>query len=101
MEMKADCLLREVLIEVNYNLSEPEKCSALVSINDKGRAHRQMRGYLITGDGVLAGAIVVKSPQHPAWIHNTEYALRCARAIKSFGLQVHAGETCVSIDERA
>jgi hypothetical protein len=101
MEKKADCLLREVLIRANYNLSEPEKCSALVSINAKGRAHRYLRGYLIRGKGALAGSIVVKSPQHPARIYNAEYALRCARAIKSFVLQVHAGETSISIEERA
>jgi hypothetical protein len=98
MEEKTDCLLRDLLVKAKYSLSEPAKCSALVSINTKGRAHRQLRGYLITGDGALANTIVVRSPQHPAWIHNAEYALRCARAIKSFVLQVHAGETCVSIE---
>jgi hypothetical protein len=100
MERRADQMLRQTLCEAKYNLVEPVECSALVAINDKGRAHRRMSGYRVDGEGALAGCIIVRSPQHPARIYNSQYASRCARAIRSFVSQVHEGNR-VFIKERA
>ena len=101
MEKRSDRLLRESLLGVGYSTEGPRQCTAHVDINGRGRAHRQMAGYVVSGGGLLANCIVVRSPQHPARIFDSKYAFRCGRAIRSFASQLASGHTCVTIDERA
>ena len=100
MEKQSYDLLVRTLKDAGYAISSPD-VSALIDINDKGRAHRFMQGCRIHGEGPLSQVLVIRSPQHPARMYNRPYADRCARAIRSFTDQLLAGKSKVVVQERA
>ena len=97
MERRSFDQLQKALIQRRYLLRFPDLTEVTIRINAK-KNHTDLRAYTIL-NGKLNGSVVIKAPQHPARIYDKEYAIRCARAIRSALEQLAAGHGTIEIDE--
>lgn len=82
------------LDQEGYGVRRPASQEVQIQIGARGsRCHRRIDAFKLTGSGFLAGAIIVRCPQHPARLSHPEYAGRCARAIRACVEQLEQGET--------
>lgn len=87
------------LLEKNYNVVSPHRCDVLIDIGKSRRFHRDLEVYQLKGSGVLNGAVVIRSPQHPNRVLNREHAMRCAKAIRHAFMQMLEGRDTITIQE--
>lgn len=99
MGYRAHQLLTKLLDE-RYKLNKPNFASVCVlQYESSGHCHRSMNAYKLSGKGRLNGSIIVKSPQHPARIFNSQYAIRCANAIRKTIVAIEEGSNRIEISE--
>jgi hypothetical protein len=92
--------LLEAALSERYELLRTPVGRVFIRIGEgEERAHRTISAFQLGGIGPLSGAIVVKSPQHPARIFNRDYASRCARAVRSVVEQIAGGATELLVRE--
>jgi len=83
LDSKAYKNLVNLLKEENYTLSELTKQRVEIRTASQNSYHRSMNAHVISGNKNLNGAVLLKSPQHPARIFNKDYALRVAQSLRA------------------
>lgn len=89
------CLERE-----GYTFFAPAEQEVSIRIDPRGdNFHTRMDALKLKGRGVLAGAVVIRLPQHPARMLYRQHGHRCARAMRNALLQVYAEQDRLIIAE--
>jgi hypothetical protein len=84
MERRARAQLTRIL-EVYYELRRPSFVRVKIFWTRKKKGpsyHDSMEAYELVGGGPLSGRFVIRSPNHPARMFNSDDAHRIARAIR-------------------
>lgn len=96
----AHARLLHCLKAAGYTFLSPSEQSVRIRIDPRGDSfHTQMDALKLKGRGILAGAVVIRLPQHPARMLYRQHGLRCARAMRKALVQVYAETTRLVIDE--
>lgn len=99
LSKKSHPLVLELLKEHGIGLAEPREQNVCIRWNRR-KSHRSLDVFRLCGEPFPKGALYVRLPQHPKWMMNMEYAIRCAKATRDAIEQCYNGAEVLNLDYR-